>query len=132
MKPMIDGCYCDCECYGCQQFHADGTAGATRDDHTRRLLLAIDVSISAACRARGIAACDGYPGATEDPCDIGTLHTRAAELAVALADVIENPETGALWALEKIEELMDALRTSRYAPTRIRAPGCSTVAGCTG
>lgn len=80
--------YCDCACLGCESFHGvDVEEG--QDAHHARLLLALDRSIAAACRSRGIAACDGIDD--KAPCEIGTLHTRAGELAGALAAMLEDP-----------------------------------------
>lgn len=79
--------YCDCECMGCSHFHGSPEEG--QDAHHARLLLALDRSLAAACRSRGIDACDGLND--DAPCEVGTLHTRAGELAVTLAAALENP-----------------------------------------
>jgi len=75
--------------------------------------MAFDLSLAAACRARGIPACDGQedddPHAT-DGCDIGMLHARAAELAIALAAAIEDPGSRELITpAERATDALDAL-----------------------
>jgi hypothetical protein len=44
---------------------------------------------------------------TTSPCEVGTLHTRSAELAIALAVVIEQPSDGAL--VERATAALEAL-----------------------
>src|SRR5262245_41391911 len=93
---MSETHHCDCACLGCATFHRSGDVADGRDAHHTRFLLALDLSIAAACRSRGIAACDGLDD--NEPCEVGTLHTRSAELAIALAAAIEQPSDDALVA----------------------------------
>lgn len=83
--------YCDCACLGCLHFHGSGSLAEGQDAHHSRILIALDRSIAAACQSRGVAACDGLND--DAPCEVGTLHTRAAALAAALANAIENPDS---------------------------------------
>lgn len=80
---------CECACRGCRTYCLDTQPADGRDAHHTRILLALDRSIAATCRARGVSACNGV--ADDEPCEVGTLHTRAAEFAVALADVLAEP-----------------------------------------
>jgi hypothetical protein len=82
---------------GCKHLCAQDPAAEGQDAHHTRLLLALDLSIAAACRSRGIPACNGQDAAdphATDGCEIGRLHTRAAELAIALAAMIEDHNQG--------------------------------------
>jgi hypothetical protein len=85
-------CTCTCTCLGCRHFHLGAEPVEGQDAHHNRLLLALDRSIAAAFRARGVAACDGLDDS--EPCEVGTLHSRTAQLAIALATVIESPSGG--------------------------------------
>ncbi len=81
-----------CTCRGCAHFHLDAAPTEGQDAHHTRILLALDLSLAAACRSRGVPACNGQD---EDRhaaarCDVGTLHTRAGELAIALAAMLEQ------------------------------------------
>ena len=80
--------HCHCECLGCSTFHSSSDIAEGQEAHHTRLLLALDLSIAAACRSRGIAACNGIDDS--EPCEVGALHTRSAELAIALAAAIEE------------------------------------------
>lgn len=53
------------------------------------MLVALDRSVAAAARGRGIPACDGLDDDT--PCDIGMLHSVTAEVAIAFAAMLEDP-----------------------------------------
>ena len=101
-------CYCDCECKGCEHSHG-GALGIEegRDAHHARLLLALDRSIAAACRSRGVDACDGLDDAR--PCTIGTLHTRAGELAAAIARVLDDPDGPSTWSRDHFDAAHSAL-----------------------
>ena len=81
---------CTCTCLGCQHFHYGHAPAAGQDAHHMRLLLALDLSIAAACRSRGIKACNGQDGDDDEPCEIGTLHARTGRLAIALAAMIAD------------------------------------------
>jgi hypothetical protein len=96
---------CDCACLGCTTFHRSSDIAEGQDAHHRRLLLALDVSIAAVCRSRGIAACNGIDD--DEPCEVGMLHTRAAGLAIALAAVIEEPSDSAF--VERVASALDGL-----------------------
>lgn len=41
--------YCDCACLGCSTFHRSRDLAEVPDAHHTRLLLALDVTIAAAC-----------------------------------------------------------------------------------
>ena len=104
-----------CSCLGCRTFHLGAAPAEGQDAHHTRLLLALDLSLAAACRSRGIPACNGQDGddaQATDGCDIGTLHTRAGELAVELAAAIEEPSSTrqAERAGEALESLLAELR----------------------
>jgi hypothetical protein len=63
-------------------------------------------SLAAASRSRGVAACNGQ---REDPhaaagCDVGALHTRAGDLAIALAAMLEE-RGGVRRAVAALEQL---------------------------
>jgi hypothetical protein len=90
---------CDCICLGCASFHRSSDLAEGQDAHHTRLLLALDVSFAVACRSRGIVACSGIDD--DESCEVGTLHTRAAGLAIA----IEEPSDVAL-----VERVASALR----------------------
>lgn len=99
--------HCECACLGCQHFCSQFPSVDGQNAHHARLLLALDRSIAAACRARGISACNGQGRC--DPCEVGTLHTRAAELAIALAKVLDDPQGPSDRAHEALERLLLAL-----------------------
>jgi len=82
-----------CACLGCSTFHRSSDIAEGPYAHHTRLLLALDLSIAAARRSRGIAACDGIDDSA--PCEVGMLHTRSAELAIALVAPIEEPSNSA-------------------------------------
>ena len=63
------------------------------------------MSIAAACRSRGIAACNGVDD--DEPCEVGTLHARSADLAIAFAAVIEESSDSTL--VERVASSLDAL-----------------------
>lgn len=56
---------------GCSTFHRRSDIAEGQDAHHTRLLLALDVSLAAACRSRGIAACNGMDD--DESCEVGTL-----------------------------------------------------------
>jgi hypothetical protein len=97
--------HCGCACLGCAIFHRSSDLAEGQVAHHTRLLLALDVSIAALCRSRGIAACNGIDD--DEPCEVGMLHTRAAGLAIALAAVIEEPSDSAL--VERVASALDGL-----------------------
>jgi len=104
-----------CPCRGCRTFHLGAAPSEGQDAHHTRLLLALDLSLAAACRSRAVPACNGQDGDdahATDSCDIGTLHTRAGELAVELAAAIEEPSSTrqAERAGEALESLLAELR----------------------
>ncbi len=95
-----------CSCLGCKHYHLDAAPTEGQDAHHTRILLALDLSLAAACRSRGVRACNGQD---DDPhaaggCDAGTLHTRAGELAVALAAMLEE-RGGTARAVAALEQL---------------------------
>jgi hypothetical protein len=100
---------CTCTCLGCEHFHLGGTPPTEgQDAHHTRILLALDLSLAAACRSRGVPACNGQgeDPHTADGCDVGALHTCAGELAIALAAMLE--ERGGLERAVAALEQLDA------------------------
>lgn len=100
---------CDCGCFGCSLFHHDGDIGEGREAHQSRLLLALDRSIQALCRSRGIAACNGLDedDQHEGACEVGDLHTRAGLLAFAMGIAFEDPtEATATKVLDAMASLL--------------------------
>ena len=87
-------------------FHAGNAQIDGHDAHHTRLLLALDLSVAAACRAQGVDACDGL--AADAHCEVGTLRTKTAELASALAAAIEDPASRS--ASDQLAALLEELR----------------------
>jgi hypothetical protein len=96
---------CECLCLGCRSCPLGEAPAEGQDAHHTRLLLALDLSIAAACRSRGVAACNGIDDS--EPCEVGSLHTRTAALAIALAAAIEQPSDGVL--VERATSSLEAL-----------------------
>ena len=104
---------CECPCLGCEYFCVQDPPAEGQDAHRTRLLLALDLSIAAACRTRGIAACNGQEhDAHATGCDMGALHSRVGELAVELATAIDDPSSSkqAVRAGDALEALLTELR----------------------
>ena len=87
---------CGCTCRGCRHFHLAAEPAEGEHAHHARLLMAFDLSLAATCRSRAMPACNGQ--GSDDPhatsgCEMGSLHSRAGELAVELAAAIEDPSS---------------------------------------
>jgi hypothetical protein len=87
---------CGCTCRGCRHFHLAAKPAEGEAAHHARLLMAFDLSLAATCRRRAMPACNGQ--GSDDPhatsgCEMGSLHSRAGELAVELATAIEDPSS---------------------------------------
>ena len=80
---------CECSCLGCKYFCGQDAPVDGHPAHHARLLVALDRSVAAAALARGIPACDGLD--LDAPCDIGIMHSVAAEVAIAFAAMIDEP-----------------------------------------
>lgn len=88
--------------------------GGSRDENYARILRALDISIAAASESRGIECCDcvgygdGYSDVQPGECKLGDVHTKAALVAGALADMIANP-AAAMGDVERCNELAVSL-----------------------
>lgn len=82
---------CECSCLGCKHFCGQDAPVDGHQAHHVRMLVALDRSVAAAARGRGIPACDGLDD--DAPCDLGMMHSVAAEVAIAFAAMLEDPTT---------------------------------------
>ena len=101
--------HCTCTCRGCQHFHLDHAPAEGHDGHHTRLLLALDRSSAAACRSRGIPACNGIGDDSAGDCEIGSLHTRTAELVLSLARAFEEPQAIEIAAVSSLMAFLEDL-----------------------
>lgn len=78
-------------------------------DHVAVLTSALDDAVFDACKQFGVLACDGRDGPHGGRCSIGTVHTRTAQVAQLIADMVRDMGAGAEQAAKMVQLLGDAL-----------------------
>lgn len=95
---------------GCDLFcYQGGSAAEGATAHHARLLMALDRSLAALCKSRGIVACDGLDEYNQHggECEVGELHTRTSDFAHRLAAALEEPsDRSATMALGALASLL--------------------------